>query len=190
MSGAMSLRLACVMAALQMPVATTSEIAAAVTRLSGRERSLRVICTSLNRMERSGLVQSARKGNRSVWTAMPKCETERARLEAENSGRGAPTKFCAEVYAQIKALGRRGDKNPQIARAIGVSESTLKRWLSQYPELAASVRVGRRAAKKQEVDLDADTAFDWPKVRRLGVGEWRAELPAQAVSSIFDMVRP
>jgi hypothetical protein len=140
MSAAISLRLSCVLAALQLPGATTNELMDRIEQISERTRGRRVIHTALARMGSRGLLISARRANRSIWTPTPGCEKERQRLEeARESSDYVP-----------------GSHKPP--RPMDIS--------------------------------DDDTPFDYRTVRHLGVGEWRAQLPTQAVSSIFDWGRP
>lgn len=59
---------------------------------------------------------------------------------------GRPTKYSAEFAEHAKALATNGATAWEIARALGVTKSTIYDWAAAYPEFSDALRVGREIA--------------------------------------------
>ena len=68
---------------------------------------------------------------------------------------GRPSKFVAEYHIPwVRSLARRGLTVEEIAKDIGVSRSTLNKWVSENQELSDTLNEGRESAdSKVEASL-------------------------------------
>lgn len=60
--------------------------------------------------------------------------------------RGRPTLYKEEYVEQARKLAELGHTNSEIARFFGVGEQTFRTWLSRWPQLGASLVVGKEVA--------------------------------------------
>ena len=60
---------------------------------------------------------------------------------------GRPSKFVAEYHIPwVRSLARRGLTVGEIARDVGVSRSTLNKWVAENAELSDALNEGRQSA--------------------------------------------
>ena len=57
----------------------------------------------------------------------------------DSNNKGRPTQFNDNLVPVIANLSQRGLHTREIAGVIGCAESTIKRWIEKYPQLAQAV---------------------------------------------------
>jgi transposase-like protein len=59
---------------------------------------------------------------------------------------GRPTVYREEYVRQAHNLCLLGATNPELARALGVSDSSIDKWIAEIPEFSSAVKAGREEA--------------------------------------------
>jgi len=64
---------------------------------------------------------------------------------------GRPTKYLPEHAARAAELTDGGATNREVARALGISESTLHLWRAEHPEFSDALKMGKEAADERVI---------------------------------------
>jgi hypothetical protein len=59
---------------------------------------------------------------------------------------GRPTKYLRSMDAIVEKLAIKGFIDTQLAKAVGIAESTLTLWKKKYPSLIAAIKRGKAIA--------------------------------------------
>jgi transposase-like protein len=65
--------------------------------------------------------------------------------ESKHPG-GRPTKYDPSFCKRVKNYCLLGATNPEIAKYLEVSETTIENWMKQYPEFLGAIKAGREEA--------------------------------------------
>ena len=67
--------------------------------------------------------------------------------------RGRKSLYNPDIHPQLAGeLAQQGKTQKEIARAIGISEDTLKEWKKRYPEFSTPIKIGKEHADELVID--------------------------------------
>ena len=60
-----------------------------------------------------------------------------------SSKTGRPSKHKPEFNVAVRVMAEKGFIDTEIAKAFGISKTTLNKWKKDYPEFLASIKGGK-----------------------------------------------
>ena len=106
----------------------------------------------------------------------------------KKNGRGRPSSYRSEYAVQAKRIvSTMGCSNPELAQALGISRSSVEKWMRDFPDFKSAVKEGRDAYDTRRVErtcLERALGFEYEEVTtkqitiKQGKGEDAVELPA------------
>lgn len=106
-----------------------------------------------------------KKTKRAVPTKPKRKKKVAARIVSKKKT-GRPSKYKPEINITVKVLAEKGFTDIEIAKAFGVSKTTVNKWKKDYPEFLASIKGGKAVAdgKVERALFERATGYSHPDV--------------------------